>query len=336
MMKKILSSDYKIINELGYGMFGTVYQIQMKTNKKKYALKIQHVEKKDLLPNSKSLIWREINFSINFANKYPKQFIKLEDYDFLNDCELKQKYYCDITTLPLKLQKIINKLKNSPFCSRKVYELVNGDLSDKLNSQLSCHQLYSLIIQLTFAIQLMHKHNYVHGDIHNGNVGWIKTSHAFKIKIGNQYVKTLGYLFKLIDYGMVVNKSELVGKKEKIEFDYNYKNELFLLVHFMVDRKIYDYINSNKININFYYIYKEFKSTKFYPLIKKYSDDKIIQMFLFDILFPDIYQKIAFGSTYTKTIQRKLYIPFEDILYFICNYTEPNKIIKYFNNKLNN
>jgi hypothetical protein len=57
-------------------------------------------------------------------------------------------------------------------------------------------------------------------------------------------------------------------------------------------------------------------------------------MFLFDILFPDQYQKIIFGPKYFKTIPRKLFIPFDDIIYFILNYKEPNKIIKYFNGKL--
>ena len=74
-------SNYKIIKELGYGIFGNVYLIKNKTENKKYALKIQHVEKKDInlnnKSNNKSSIWREINFSLNFANKYPSQYVKL-------------------------------------------------------------------------------------------------------------------------------------------------------------------------------------------------------------------------------------------------------------------
>ncbi len=331
-MSKYLS-NYKIIKELGYGMFATVYLISIPKNKKKYALKIQHIEKKDLKPNTKSSVWREINFSINFANKYPDQFISLLEYDFIVGCELKQKYSFDIERFPLKYQKEFGKLSSSPYCVRKVYELVEGDLH-QLDGVLYPKQIYSLIIQLTWAIKLLHSNNYIHGDIHDRNVGWIRTPKNYKIKILNTLIPTFGYQFKLIDYGMAIKKSDINNKKEAKEFELNFLNELVLLVHFMVDTKIYDYINENNIQLDFNRDYDEFKKTIFYKPISRYSDLKQIQMFLFDILFPDSYQKIAFGSEYIQTIPRKLHVPFDDIMYLIMNYTEPNKIIKYFNNKL--
>jgi len=49
----IILSKYSIIQELGYGMFATVYKIQT-PNKKKYALKIQHIKKKRYKSKSKS------------------------------------------------------------------------------------------------------------------------------------------------------------------------------------------------------------------------------------------------------------------------------------------
>lgn len=326
-------TNYEIIKELGYGMFGNVYLIKNYSNGKKYALKIQHVEKKDLKPNKKSSIWREISFSLNFANKHPSQFIKLCEYDFINGCEKKISIPFDINTFPLNLQKKIISLNKSPYCVRLVYDLVEGNLH-QLEGKLTKQQIYSMIIQLTYSIELLHSNNYAHMDIHDRNVGWIKTLKTHKIKINNYYIPTHGYIFKLIDYGMVMNKSDISNNKEKKEFEIEYNNELVLLVHFMVDNTIYDYINSNKIKINFDSDYAQFKETKFYQLIKKYSKLKSIQMFLFDILFPTQYQKITFGSSYTHTIERKLFIPFEDIEYFILNYKTPNLIIKYFRNKL--
>ena len=191
-----------------------------------------------------------------------------------------------------------------------------------------------MIIQLTYSIQLLHSANYVHADIHNRNVGWIKTNKTTKIKIGKQMIPTYGYIFKLIDYGMVMNGLDKMTKKEKTEFNNNFTHELVLLVHFMVDSAIYDYVNENKIDMDFNADYMEFKKTRYYNLIYKYSTNKYIQMFLFDILFPTEYQKIALGEYYSGTIPRKLFIPFEDIEYFILNYKTPNLIIKYFNNKL--
>lgn len=331
-MTKYLS-NYKIIKELGFGMFATVFLIYIPTNKKKYALKIQHIKKKDIKPNIKSNIWREINFSIDFANKYPEQFVSLYEYDFIDNCELEQKYPFDITRFSLKYQKEFKKISSSPYCIRKVYQLVDGDLN-KLDGLLCTKQIYSLIIQLTFTIKLLHSNNYIHGDIHQGNVGWNKTNKNHKIKIANMEIPTFGYIFKLIDYGMVMKKSDIKNNKEKKEFEENFLNELVLLVHFMVDTKIYDFINDNKIQQNFMSDYNEFKKTIFYKQIRKYTHLKSIQMFLFDILFPDQYQKIIFGSKYSQTIPRKLYIPIDDIIYFIVNYKEPNKIIKLFNDKI--
>ena len=328
----VILTKYSIIQELGYGMFATVYKIQT-PNKKKYALKIQHIKKSDLKPNPKSSIWKEINFSINFANKYPTQFIKLYEYDFIDGCKYKQKYSFDISTFPNDLQKKFNQLSSSPYCARMVYDLIDGNLYE-LDGKLSTKQIYSMIIQLTYSIQLLHLANYVHSDIHNRNIGWVKTGKTTKIKLGKLNIPTYGYIFKLIDYGMVMNKLNKMTKKEKVEFANNFENELVLLTHFMVDSAIYDFINENKIGLDFNADYAKFKKTRYYNLIRKYSTNKYIQMFLFDILFPSQYQSIAFGEYYTQTIPRKLFIPFEDIEYFILNYKTPNLIIKYFNNKL--
>jgi serine/threonine protein kinase len=325
-------SNYSIIQEFGYGMFATVYKIQT-PNKKKYALKIQHIKKSDIKPNPKSSIWEEINFSINFANKYPTQFVKLYEYDFINGCKYKQKYSFDISQFPPSLQKKFAQLSSSSYCVRIVYDLIDGNLYE-LEGKLTVKQIYSMIIQLTYTIQLLHSANYVHGDIHNRNIGWIKTGKTTKIKLGKLNIPTYGYIFKLIDYGMVSNGLNKMTKKEKVEFVNNFENELVLLVHFMVDSAIYDYNNENKINMDFNADYAKFKKTRYYNLIYKYSTNKYIQMFLFDILFPDQYQSITFGEYYVKTIPRKLFIPFEDIEYFILNYKTPNLIIKYFNNKL--
>jgi serine/threonine protein kinase len=333
-MSKYLS-NYKIIKELGYGMFATVYKIQIPNKKEKYALKIQHIKKEDMMPNTKSQIWREINFSTSFANKYPLQFVELLEYDFISNCELKQKYPFDTTEFSPHYQKLFKELNSSPYCVRKVYKLVDGDLY-KLNGLLKIKQMYSMIIQLTYAIKLLHSNNYTHSDIHMGNIGWIRTSKNKFILISNLKIPTFGYIYKLIDYGMVINKSEIsfANKKETKEFKNNFTNELVLLVHLMVDTKIYDYINENKISTDFNRDYDKFKESSYYDEINKYSDLKEIQLFLFDILYPTQFQKIAFGPDYSYTIPRKLFVPFDDIIYFILNYKNPDQIIKYFYNKL--
>jgi serine/threonine protein kinase len=46
---------YKIIKELGYGMFGTVYKIEYKN--KFFAMKIEHILDDDINKNIKSSLW---------------------------------------------------------------------------------------------------------------------------------------------------------------------------------------------------------------------------------------------------------------------------------------
>ena len=75
-----------------------------------------------------------------------------------------------------------------------------------------------MIIQLTYTIKLLHLNDYIHGDIHMGNIGWIKTAKNKKIQILNQSIPTFGYIFKVIDYGMVIKKSDIKNQKEKKKF----------------------------------------------------------------------------------------------------------------------
>ena len=57
----------KLIKIIGRGMYGTVYLSKYK--QKLFAYKIEHILEKDI-DNKKSNIWKEINFSIKFANNY--------------------------------------------------------------------------------------------------------------------------------------------------------------------------------------------------------------------------------------------------------------------------
>lgn len=51
--------DVKILKKLGAGVFGTTYLA--KYENEQYALKIQHILKKDIKKSFKSALWREID-----------------------------------------------------------------------------------------------------------------------------------------------------------------------------------------------------------------------------------------------------------------------------------
>ncbi len=328
-----LLSDYKIIKELGYGIYGTVYLISVPKNKIHYALKIEHIEKKDIKPNQKSSLWKEIHFYKNFAPKYPNQFIQMYEYDFIQNCTHKQKYAFDKESFPIKTQIKLNKLAQSNYCVRKVFDLVDGDILN-LIEKLSIKQIYSMIIQITWILNLLHKNNYTHGDFHMGNIGWIKTPKTKQIIINNTKICTYGYVYKLIDFGMIINKNDIHTQKELKIFEKNLLLEKYYIIYTLTDNKFNDFLINNNIKWDYNVIYHKFKKTKYYDLIKQFSNSKNIQLFLFDILFTTEFQKIILQEKYKSTIFRKIFIPLEDIIFIIKNYENPNKIIYYFNNKL--
>jgi len=335
-----LLKDHKIIKELGHGMVGTVYLIaglknknnNKKPNTNKYALKIEHIEKRDLVPNTKSEVWREINFHLKFASKYPDQFVQLLEYDFIDKCTHTQIYSFDFDLFSIRLQNKLKKIASSEYCVRKIFDLVDGDLT-KIFNKLSIKQVYSMIIQLTWAIKLLHSNHYIHGDIHGGNIGWKGTTKKY-IQIEKYNIPTFGYLFKMIDFGLSMSKSDISNKKEENYFNNFLLNELAFIRYLFVDSKMDNYANKNKIKLDYNKLNLIFKKTEEYQIIKKFTINKQEQIFLFDILFPEQFQKIIFGSNYIKTIPRKLYIPLEDILVFIKISSDPNSVIKYFYEKI--
>jgi len=72
--------NYTIIKILGKGMHGTVYLVK-NIEGKEYAMKVEQIFEKDLEQNSKSPVWREIDFANTMSSKYPQQFMKIFEYE---------------------------------------------------------------------------------------------------------------------------------------------------------------------------------------------------------------------------------------------------------------
>jgi serine/threonine protein kinase len=331
---KILK-NYKVIKELGFGMNGTVFMIEYIDNKNKtnkYALKIEKIEKKDLNPKIKSQIWKELFFYKKIGHKYPEQFINLIEYDFIDNCEHIQKYSFDLEFFAKPVQNKLIKKVSSGYCIRKVFDLMDGNLTD-LIGKLESKQIYTMIIQITYAIKILHKSNYIHGDLHSGNIGWIKTNKKFIILNGLR-IKTFGYQFKLIDFGLILSKSDITNKREEKNYNELIETELGSLKYFLVDTKFWDWFEKNNFKYDFSKLFNDIKKTEEFEIIKKFTTNKNDQVFLYDILFQDQYQKIVCGSQYKKTIPRKLLIPKEDILVMVKISQNPDLMIKYFYDKI--
>ena len=191
-------------NKLGSGMVGTTYLAIYK--KKKYAVKIEKIAeyKKDY--NLKFQDCREIEFSLNFANNYPEQFIYLYAYDIIDNCPHIQEYPGGSfpTHLPPQVLKSLKEKLDSNFCIRKVYSLIDTTAS-KIFPTLTVKQLYSYVAQVAYIIWLMNSNGYTHNDLHGENIGVMYVNKNKKITIFDNIIPTFGIQFKAIDYGNVLN-----------------------------------------------------------------------------------------------------------------------------------
>ena len=234
-----------------------------------------------------------------------------------------------------KIRDKIYDIAKSNLCIRKVYELIDGVLDDVIDL-LSQKQLYSFILQYSYIILLLQKKGYSHGDIHGGNIGYIKTNEKF-VKILNNNIPTYGYIFKLIDYGFVKNKTNKLSNENKELYQkiFNYEGNLgFILTLLYDDYNFYNYLIENKINYNNEELYSNFlKSTEF-DTVKYLSNNDYICFLLYKILFIEKYQKSILKKKFKKVIEPIIRTDLFDILYFVKFYGNTYDIINYFKFKL--
>lgn len=336
----------KILKELGHGMVGTTYLVEL--NSIQYALKIEKIPESHVLKkfNTKYSEWREIEFSEQFGNKYPEQFIKLYSWDIIDNCEYLNPN--DFSYLPEEVQIRLQEKLDSKYCIRKLYSLVDTDLS-KIIKYFNKKQIYSLIIQTAHIIWLLSTEGYTHNDLHGQNIGVIYTDKQF-INILNEKIPipTYGNIYVALDFGnLTKNTWELTEYEKKIQskdtiriltklVKYDKKinlinkqtNKLLSIKEIETQLEIEPKSELKKANI----FMEVLKNTPEWNNLNEYvkdsnQDDKII---LFQILYPEIFQKIIFGNKFQK-INKLLYIiDLDDIIYFIKNKLNLKKIIKYF------
>ena len=328
LTNKISLDNIKLIKELGEGYLGKVYLVKDLKNLNEYAMKIQKILEKDKKENRKNKKWNEIYFSLDFANKYPEHFTYLYDYLITKNC----------THIPLFKVKGNVFIKNgenlikSKYCLISFYSLIDGTLNNIIDL-LSKKQYYSLLIQISYIYYLLQSNNYSHRDTHFGNFGYIKTDKKY-IRIFNYDIPTYGYIFKIIDYGAVLHKNNLLTNKNKKYF-YN-KNELKIFMgKFLQNKNFTDYLKDKKIDIKYKKKLILFQNKEEYNLISNYVDDINDKFILYEILFPEYYQNFIIGKKF-NTIYDKLKIDLIDILYIIKSKYNHKKIIKYFYTKIKN
>jgi len=321
---------------LGKGMNGSVYLVKDSKNNN-YALKIQQIMPKDLKKDFSSLMWREIDFATNMAKKYPDHFMQLYDYKFDEKCNYQHSlegFNFKINDLPKAQQTYYKKLFASPYCSIKLWSVVDTTLHNLLNTwkTFNAEIYYDFIIQMMYIIYLMNKEGYIHNDFHQKNIGLKKTTKKY-IKIFNKNVPTHGYLVQAIDFEQNLHKKFKLKTSDKNKLAN--KNDVFTILNLA----LFDFAD-----LKHFYKKEEIEEYKLIdiskedeeilkPLLDKLELTKENQKFLMNILYKIIfyekYEKMILGNKFTKSIPPKLYIPLDCILFIIKNIYDPEKIVKY-------
>jgi hypothetical protein len=216
--------------------------------------------------------------------------------------------------------------------------MIDYTLGEIINS-LSKQQIYSMIIQFSYIIYLLEKNKYIHGDIHQYNIGVVLTKKKY-IKIFQYNVPTYGYLYKLIDFGRVLHKKNIV-KRGNIKIYKNlYGNELdFILTTMISNLPFINYINDKKIVIDEMSSRKSFPNTIESNILSSFceNDDEKCRNYkfnLYKVLFPKSFQQSVLGNKFKKVIEPTLRIDLIDILFVLKSNYDKKKIIDYFMLKL--
>lgn len=209
-----IGNNIKIIKKLGEGSYGKVYLAD--DNKFSFVCKIIPNKPYNLLENE--IVIKLSNLVINQINpNFPITYKTIKCDEIQNSTDypsniINQKYFVMIN------------------------ELCNGDLYDFIynNDYLKNDQfLLNNIQQQILSVFAFHYYTkYIHNDIHMGNFLFLKINPGgylnYKVFGKNIYVKNLGYLWILWDYGLVkeiTNKNDILYDYENVFLNYIKKNK---------------------------------------------------------------------------------------------------------------
>jgi hypothetical protein len=330
-------NNYVIDKFLAEGLMGKVYLVHKKN--KKYAMKVEYIQSKD-----DRYLKNELQFVKDVASKHPEQFIQLIDYRIVENCKAEAPPIKDF--IQGKELEWIKKLRESGVCVEKVYSLIDTSLDQIPISNMKLCELYSMLIQTLYICYLFEKNDYVHGDFHHGNVGVIKVPTKQRIKIFGNNIPTYGYLYKAIDYGGILHKSNaskthLYQQNDITEYEHfkNHKiaDKLGIIGSMWDERKFWEFIEKNEINMKGYeHDVKLILKQDEIKYIREMTDNIWIQFDLFKLLFTQKFQKVILGKNFKKTIEFKTYAPLVDIIYCLTNIENIENVIHYLITRLHN
>ena len=272
------NKSYARLGVLGAGIYGTTYEVQEPgSNKQHYAFKVQKISPEHRTPNDEYPLWREIDFHKDFVSKLSADdaefFIKLYDYEVINNCQHQQKRTKIRTIIrpKNKWEQKIYDIDRSPYCAYFLMELVRGITISEYYQQIlqqPCNKVPSRKIIINLAqqflkcLELLSKAGYSHNDEHFGNLMIEQLENArtstFEQPIGfsrdfmldGKKINKMKYQLKLIDYGLINHrkyKQRVPLQKDQELFianpeTYYYTIALKVLSQFMTNAEVCKYI----------------------------------------------------------------------------------------------
>lgn len=330
-------NNIKIIKKIGQGMLANVYLCEL--DKNQYALKVEKIPENNIEFDLSVQEWREVDFSYCFANNYPNHFVTLckhsvEELDDDSSDESEENYvvkkykikgdYCKSTKNRLK------KKNKSNFYMKRLYTLVDDVLKNVIDD-LSKEQLYSVTIQVAFICFVMQIHGYTHNDLHLKNIGIIWTNDEH-ITLIDKKIKTYGIHVKALDFGIVLHNKYFLNKDETQIHKYGLVNDINRFVIRLVK---FEYIEGNDvvkiIGWNDYPdTFDEFVSSSDYYLVEDRGINPYDRFYIYQMLYPDNFQKMFLKTKYKKTNKPIFRYDLEHILYIFKHKLDLRKIMKYF------
>jgi len=205
------NKEYTIVEKLGNGGCGTIYKI--KIDSEYYALKKEKYIKSDII-NFEKIIKNDKNILANTDKSFYRMIYFNKFINKINDIHFDKLYSYKISKANFKqivnpqnyhMKTIINYYQGkykSKYCLETIIDLKDNTLKSMFENKQwnNDDEIYSMIIQIMYALYLMHSNDFYHTDLHWGNIMYKKTN-IKSIKILKLNIPTFGYIWSIIDYG---------------------------------------------------------------------------------------------------------------------------------------
>jgi hypothetical protein len=325
--------------KLGEGYEGVVFLARdRKHRSKKYAYKIMRLSSKKV-----KQMETELKFYKEMGNKYPDHFLTLYDYRIQKDCKFQ---FTPKQSIDKHHKKQFTKIqKKNKLCAEFLIPYAGEPLwwylGFRCKGRIRTDKMLSIIIQYIYIAYLINKHNYIHYDLHDGNICVLPTKDTH-INILGRKIPTYGIRLVAVDYGTVRYRGEK-NTHAFIRDDFKRNTNDIYAILFTLLEYCYSINNKNAVTqVLRGALDKDIMNyTKtIIPLIKcKYKDKQWIKGHA--VTLAALYVKLIYPSVFIDNIHqrykkfRDTYIPFnyviprEVIQYMIVNFYNPTAVLIY-------